>query len=105
MKKIPIEKIIDGMVLAEAIAETTGKVLLRKGITLQKHLVSRLSTWEIPFVYVETTIEEEKNILSEEKKKTSIYPSLEVLFEGRLVNSSMKTIYQCVKQFRRTHRA
>lgn len=53
MRAIEIEQLKDGMKLARTIFDDTGRVLLNAGCQLSDRYIQKLSTFGIPFIYVE----------------------------------------------------
>ena len=53
MKKISVDNIEDGMVLAKEVTGSTGNTLLGKGSTLSAAMGRRLKNWGIALVHIE----------------------------------------------------
>ena len=53
MRRIPVDGIADGMVLARSVEDRLGRVLLSKGDALQARFLDRLKDWGITEVFVE----------------------------------------------------
>jgi hypothetical protein len=53
-KKIRVEEITDGLVLARPLVGADGKVLLNSGVHLKSSMISRLQGWGYSAVYIET---------------------------------------------------
>ncbi|MCX7726410.1 MAG: hypothetical protein N2053_06140 [Chitinispirillaceae bacterium] len=100
MRKIPVEKIEDGMILAQDVSGVGGSVLIAKGSTLSSSLGRRLQNWGIKVVIVEG---EDDNCGI--KKTTSFSPEdlekhLKEKFSNTLQNRLMKKIFESVYLFR-----
>jgi len=59
MKKLRIELLQSGMVVAKDIMDITGKLLVAKGVTLSEQLIPRLSQRGVDLVWVESDEEED----------------------------------------------
>jgi hypothetical protein len=96
MRRINIKAVKDGMILAEPLKNAHGGLLLGKGTTLTEAFAVRLSQRGIVMVCVEGEPE------TEEENVSKIYASdiqtvpLEKLFEEKIVNYSMKVIYEAL---------
>lgn len=102
MKKIIVDEIENGMVLAKDVNGASGNALLGKGTTLSATMGRRLKNWGIPFVYVDG---EEEN--HEESTENGISPEeiksiLSKRFEGVLKIPRMADIFDAVLQFKKT---
>ncbi len=53
MRKIPVDRVTDGLVLARAVEDRMGRLLLMKGDALQVRYRDKLREWGISEVYVE----------------------------------------------------
>ncbi len=53
MRKIPVDRVVDGLVLARAVEDRMGRLLLMKGDTLQARYRDKLREWGISELYVE----------------------------------------------------
>lgn len=100
MKKILVEDIDNGMVLAKDVNGASGNVLLGKGTTLSSTMGRRLKNWGIPFVHIEG---EEDN--KEESEESSVSPEeiraeLEERFQGVLNIPRMTDIFTAVLNFK-----
>lgn len=100
MRKIPIEKIEDGMILAQDVCGVGGSVLIAKGSVLSSSLGRRLQNWGIKVVIVEG---EEDN--RGEQRSTSFSPEslekhLTEKFSNTLQNRLMKKIFDSVYLYR-----
>ncbi len=98
MKKIPVDHITDGMVLAKEVHGKSGNVLLSKGLALNSFLGRRLKNWEIACVFIEG-----EDDSPEQKNETKVSPQevrehLEQKFGTRLQSSIMKQIFTAVYQ-------
>jgi hypothetical protein len=101
MKKILIENIHDGLILARDICGPNDNVLLGKGTTLTQSLGRRLKNWGVSFVWIEG--EEEKKV--ESVRDESIAPDdilkhLEEKFSLVKENPLMRELFDAVRDFR-----
>ena len=100
MKKLSVENVLEGMILAREVCGTSGNILLIKGTQLNPALGRRLKNWGIPFVYIEgeeesMTQESAPSISPEDLKK-----HLMAKFSDVINNPLMKQIFAAVFQFR-----
>lgn len=102
MKKIFVEKIEEGMILAKDVYGSSGSALLSKGIKLTQNMGRRLKNWGVTYVCIEG--EEEH---TEEKPVVEIPPEevkeqLETKFADVMDNPIMRTLLKAVFTFK-TH--
>ncbi|MBN1578904.1 MAG: hypothetical protein JW913_20250 [Chitinispirillaceae bacterium] len=100
MKKIPVDKIEDEMVLGREVCGTGGNTLLTKGTILSRALGRRLQNWGIASVYVEG--EEE---LPQEESVVTVSPEelmrhLSEKFAKTMNNPYMEKILNAVYRYR-----
>jgi hypothetical protein len=92
MKKIPVDKIENGMILSKPLIGASGNVLLNEGVVLKTTMIPRLKNWDIPFVTVqgeeEKTAEAAAPLAQEFETK-----QLDQVFADVLTNPLMKIIY------------
>lgn len=100
MKKIPVEKIESGMVLAQDICSASGNALLGKGTQLTASLGRRLKNWGVPFVVIEGEEEQVNDKPSVEIQPEKIKQELETKFGELLKNPIMKDIFTAVYNFK-----
>ena len=100
MKKILVENIEEGMVLAQEVCGSGGNVLLTEGVKLSNALAHRLQNWGIPTVYVEgeeEQVEEENTVsVSPEELKSQLMEK----FSRVIKLPYMKEIFTAVHEFR-----
>ena len=96
MKKIGVNEIKDGMVLAKPIIGADGKILLAEGEILQASLSNRLQNWGAVIAYIKEHDEdgEPDNTVKKELK----LKKLDIIFEHVLKNNHMLTIYNAVRK-------
>jgi len=99
MKKISVSDIQDGMVIAQPVIGSSGNVLIGAGSSLHANMASRLANWGISTLFIESP-ENEAPTVNVVTVDHGAQESLDALFQGRLVNSAMRTIYQCLLQHR-----
>lgn len=102
MKKIIVDEIENGMILAKDVNGASGNALLGKGTTLSATMGRRLKNWGIPFVYIDG---EEENL--EEATEDGVSPEeiksiLTERFKGVLTTPRMADIFDAVYQFKKT---
>lgn len=100
MKKILVENIEDGMVLAREVCGSGGNVLLIQGTRLSTALGHRLQNWGIPSVFVEgeeVLVEEENTVsVSPEELKSQLMEKF-----SRVINKPhMNKIFSAVHNYR-----
>lgn len=102
MKKILVDEIENGMILAKDVNGTSGNALLGKGTALTNTMGRRLKNWGIPFVYIEgeedSPEESEDSTVSLEEIKAE----LEQRFEGVLKIPRMTELFNAVLNFKKT---
>jgi len=99
MKKIPVSEIQDGMILAQPITGSGGNVLLGTGMNLKASLGTRLNSWGISSVWIESS-ESPDNVTATSSISTSDKERIDTLFSGRLVNSAMRAIHRAILKHR-----
>ncbi len=98
MRIVRVKDIKDGMVLAEPLTSSVGVVLMGEGTVLRQSFGPRLAQRGIATVCVEG--EPDPEDVAEEHSSGSQKIPLEVLFGKKLVNESMKTIYEALVRHR-----
>lgn len=93
MKKIPVEKIEDGMILSKPLIGAAGNVLLNEGVVLKISMVARLKNWGVPFVSVQGEEEAAKQESAPAAQEVHSQ-KLDQTFAGLLDNPIMKIIYE-----------
>lgn len=98
MKKIPIDKIEDGMVLAKPLIGSAGNVLLNEGVVLKVSMISRLRNWDIPTVTVQSA--------EETVEETSAAPAVEFhsealdeVFRDVMKQPIMRIVYEATRDY------
>ncbi|MFP4520587.1 MAG: hypothetical protein ACLFQK_00430 [Fibrobacterota bacterium] len=100
MKKILVEDISSGMVLAKPVVGGSGNILLNTGATLREQMASRLKSWGIPFVYVEGEEEDAgEEVKSGSKNTEDLRKDLETRFGENINDPMMKTVFNAVLNF------
>ena len=94
MKKIAIDKIADGMILAKPVVGQSGNVLLSEGVVLSSKITSKLSSWGVAMVYVEG--EDENSVI--QASTENISKELQERFGESLKYPLMKTIYRVIEK-------
>lgn len=95
MKKIPVTEIQDGMVLAQPVTGSAENVLMGPGTPLKASMATRLQSWGISSVWIESDGSEPASVEDQAESRSSEEKTARV-FQGRLVNSAMKTIYAAI---------
>lgn len=65
MKKVAMDKLVAGMVLARSIFLADGRILVRKNVELSTSIIARLRDLRFPAAYVDTTADEIKEPVSD----------------------------------------
>lgn len=98
MKKIAVEKIEDGMVLSRRVCNSSGNILVSKGVSLTAALGRRLKNWGIHYVYIEGEEQstEESNIVSSspEELKTHLLSKFSSVMENPIMENLFVAVYQ-----------
>lgn len=98
MKKIAVEKIEDGMVLSRRICNSSGNILVSKGVSLTAALGRRLKNWGVHYVYIEGEEQstEESNIVysSPEELKTHLLSKFSSVMENPIMEKLFVAVYQ-----------
>jgi len=101
MRVVKVKDIKDGMVLAEPLTSSVGVVLMGEGTVLRQSFAPRLAQRGIDTVCIEGEPDSE-DIVEEHVSGAQKMP-LEALFEKKLVNNSMKTIYEALVRHRKSN--
>ena len=96
MRKISIKAVKDGMVLAEPLKNSHGGQLLDKGTALSEAFAVRLAQRGITTICVEGEPEPEDEVAVVPQVSDVQQISLEDLFDGKIVNKSMYTLYEAL---------
>lgn len=102
MKKIIVDEIENGMILAKDVNGASGNALLGKGTTLSSTMGRRLKNWGIPFVYIEGEEENQEESEESEVSPEEIKAELEKRFEGIIKIPRMTDIFNAVLKFKKT---
>ncbi len=98
MKKIAVENIEDGMVLSREICNSSGNILVSKGVSLTAALGRRLKNWGIHYIYIdgEEQSVEEFNIISTspEELKSHLLSKFSAVMENPIMKKLFVAIYQ-----------
>lgn len=97
MKKIPVNQIVDDMVLAQHITGSDGKVLLKAGTKLSSNMGTRLKSWGVQTAFIESSDDAGGNKLPEHSYKKMI-DRLDLIFANKLGDVRMQKIYTEVKK-------
>ncbi len=100
MKKIPVEKIEEGMILGREVCGPGGNVLLSKGITLSRAIGRRLQNWSVSAVYIEGEEERHPEEETASASPEELRTHLTAKFSKTLRNSLMKKIFDAVYSYR-----
>jgi hypothetical protein len=101
MKKIPVDIIENGMVLAKDVCGPSGNVLLTAGTKLTPSLGRRLKNWGNNFVTIQSdeapsTAENAPNLSNDEE----IRRKLTARFSNVMDNAAMKKIFDAVLSYK-----
>lgn len=100
MKKIFVENIENGMLLARDVCGSSGNALLGKGIELTVTMGRRLKNWGVSFVYVEGEEEHKEEEPSVEVSPEEVRKQLEGKFADVLNNPIMQELFTAVYNFK-----
>lgn len=87
------------MILAQPVIGTTGNVLVGPGSVLKTSMGARLQGWGIPVIWIESD-EAETNTSANTGTSPNSTEQIDKLFQGRLVNSAMRTIYSAIVKYK-----
>lgn len=87
------------MILAQPVTGTTGNVLVGPGSVLKTSMGARLQGWGIPVIWIESDEAESSSSNNAENLANST-EQIDKLFQGRLVNSAMRTIYSAIVKYK-----
>ncbi len=105
MRKLNIDKVHDGMILAKPLHNIEGKILLAEGCKLSTRVISRLEEWGCDVVYVEgepESSDEQNAVLGYNCQDGNIEKMLEEI-ELRFSNVSDDPVLQMVKMSLKEH--
>ncbi len=100
MKKVPVEKIEKGMVLARDIRTGSGNILLGSDSNLTPAMGRRLRNWGVSFVYVQGEEESTKEYHEESPAPHEIRKHLEHKFSDVKQDPFMQQIFNAVYRYR-----
>ena len=100
MKKILVENIEDGMVLAREVYGASGSALLNKGTKLTVTMGRRLKNWGIPFVCIEGEEEHQEEKPAIEISPEKIREQLEEKFIDVRNDPTMQKLFNAVFTFK-----
>jgi hypothetical protein len=98
VQRIPLSELKDGMVVAKAITNESGMVLLSEGTTLTNSLIVRLGRMDLSHIFIEGASSSDKSkveLLSEldhRFKKTGKEPYMDVI-KG-VIKARIEEVYQ-----------
>ncbi len=101
MRKVLLQDVEDGMVLAKPLTGSSGNVLMGKGIALKASIVPRLAAWGVTSVMIEG--EPGPDEVAQAMGENPINATLDKIFEGKLVNRPMEIIFQSLQRYRSRH--
>lgn len=100
MKKIPVDQVLDGMILFRDICGPSGNILLSKGTVITTALGRRLKNWGIAAIVIEgeeeSATEQKEVSVSAEDLKTQ----MQAVFSSVIDNPIMKKIFIAAYQYR-----
>ena len=100
MRTISTKAVKDGMILAEPLKNAHGGLLLDKGTSLSAAFAARLALRGIASVRIEGDEGEEEEVVSSVHVSDAQNIPLEKLFENKMVNNSMKMIYNAISKYK-----
>jgi hypothetical protein len=98
MKKIPVDKIEDGMVLAKPLMGSAGNVLLSEGIVLKQSMISRLKNWDVPVVVIQSDDEPAEEVAAPVAVEFRT-DELDAKFKDVMKNPIMKIVYEATRDY------
>lgn len=98
MRKVPLQEVEDGMILAAPLTGASGSILMGKGIALRASIVPRLAAWGVTHLLIEGDPTPEEMALAHGAKNSTA--SLERLFEGKTNTKAMNIIYHSLMKHR-----
>jgi len=98
MRKVPLQEVEDGMVLATPLTGSSGNVLMGKGIVLKSSIVPRLSAWGVTHVCIEGDPLPGDILMQPGDLKAQA--SLEKMFAGKTASRPMDIIFHCLLRYR-----
>ena len=105
MKRVLVENIEDGMLLAKEVYGPSGNVLLNKGTSINAAMGRRLKNWGILFVYAEGEEEAQAAAAAAQLSPDQILAMLEKKFSNVINNPIMKRIFAAVYNYKLTKNA
>jgi len=82
MRKVKLDKLKPGMIVAKTLRDEEGNVLMRKGMKLNGLIIKQLSKWTIPSVWIKDKNEVDlQDAIEVKKMRRKIEQSLEVKFQ------------------------
>ncbi|MBN1984287.1 MAG: hypothetical protein JW795_22365, partial [Chitinivibrionales bacterium] len=100
MKKIAVDHIEQGMILAQEVYGSTGSALLGKGTQLSPSLGRRLKSWGVSFVYVDGEEESKQEIGNVPISTEEIRQKLQEKFSAVLKNPLMAQLFDAVYEYK-----
>jgi hypothetical protein len=100
MKKILVENVEDGMILARDVHGSSGSALLNKGTRLTMTMGRRLKNWGVPFVCIEGKEEHQEEKPAIEISPEEIRQHLEEKFADVLDKPVMQELFNAVYTFK-----
>lgn len=100
MKKILVENVEDGMILARDVYGSSGSALLNKGTRLTMTMGRRLKNWGVPFVCIEGEEERQEEKPALEISSEEIRQQLEEKFADVMDNPVMQKLFNAVYTFK-----
>ncbi len=101
MRKIAIDNIEDGMVLAKPLMGSTGNILLGEGIELKQAMISRFKNWDISFVFIHSDGDEPDDPNAAPVVAISS-DQLDEVFKDVLKNPIMRIIYDAARDYNKS---
>lgn len=100
MKKILVEKIEDGMVLSREVCNSSGNILISKGVSLTTALGRRLKNWGIHYIYIEGEEQSVEELNFTSTSSEDLKNLLLKKFSSVIENPIMKKLFVAVYQYR-----
>lgn len=101
MKRIELiatEGLVSGMVVAEAVLDATGRVLIPAGVELSDHSIASLARRDIEAVMVELTVQEDP--ADAQARRIRSQQQLDHLFRQAGSTPETRALYQAILDYR-----
>ena len=98
MRRVAVEAVENGMILAREVRGRSGNVLLNKGVAIDTFMGRRLKNWDVHFVHVEGEGEDAEEKCAAQVSPEVVREGLEKKFSNVMHDPVMKQIFAAVFQ-------